>query len=52
MVVQQVDNAALAVKERRELDAAEARLNQERMDKAWANLPADYHWQRNWEYVE
>ena len=49
--VQQVDNAALAVKERRELDVRErAELNRA-MEHAWASLPADYQWLKNWEYV-
>ncbi len=36
---QQVDNAALAVKERRELDHAERAELERVMDRAWANLP-------------
>ena len=48
---QQVDNVALAVKERRKLDVAEMRQLNEAMDEAWANLPAGYQWLRNWEYV-
>ena len=47
----QVDNMARAVKERRELDVAEARELEEAMDRAWANLPAHYQWLKNWEYV-
>jgi predicted aldo/keto reductase-like oxidoreductase len=47
----QVDNMAAAVKERRELDAAEAKELEEAMDKAWANLPAHYEWLKDWEYV-
>jgi hypothetical protein len=47
----QVENVALAVKERRQLDQAEkARLDQA-MDEAWANLPPDYQWLKDWEYV-
>jgi len=48
---QQVDNVVKAVKERRQLDLAEARELEEAMDQAWANLPADYQWLKNWEYV-
>ena len=48
---QQVDNMALAVKERRKLDVAEARELEEAMDVAWANLPANYQWLKEWEYV-
>lgn len=47
----QVDNAALAVLERRELDVVERteleRLNQ----RAWATLPPHYQWLKDWEYV-
>ena len=49
--VEEVDNAAKAVMERRQLDVkerAEMRsLNREMM----AGLPAHYEWLRNWEYV-
>ena len=47
----QVDNAALAVKESRTLDAAEARHLEEAMNEAWAKLPANYEWLKDWEYV-
>jgi aryl-alcohol dehydrogenase-like predicted oxidoreductase len=47
----QVDNMAKAVKERRELDKAEAKELEEAMDRAWANLPANYQGLKNWEYV-
>ncbi len=47
---QQVDNMVRAVKER-ELDEAEARELEQAMDSAWARLPADYQWLKNWEYV-
>ena len=47
----QVDNVAKAVKEHRQLDHAEAKELGEVMDKAWANLPADYQWLKDWEYV-
>ena len=49
--VQQVDNVALAVKERRELDLQEKAELDEAMDRAWANLPSSYQWLRDWEYV-
>jgi len=49
--VHQVDNAARAVRERRELDVAEAEELRALMDRAWANLPSNYHWLKNWEYV-
>ncbi len=47
----QVDNMAKAVKERRQLDIAEAQELKKSMDEAWANLPANYQWLKNWEYV-
>jgi len=47
----QVDNVVKAVKEHRQLDVAEARELEEAMDKAWAKLPADYQWLKDWEYV-
>ena len=47
----QVDNMVKALKERRELDAAEAKELEQAMDRAWAKLPADYQWLKNWEYV-
>jgi aryl-alcohol dehydrogenase-like predicted oxidoreductase len=48
---QQVDNVALAVKERRELDKDEHAQLQRAMDRAWANLPFHYQWLKDWEYV-
>jgi predicted aldo/keto reductase-like oxidoreductase len=48
---QQVDNAALAVAERRELDAKERAELDRAMDHAWANLPYHYQWLKDWEYV-
>jgi aryl-alcohol dehydrogenase-like predicted oxidoreductase len=47
----QVDNMVKALKERRELDKAEARELQQAMDEAWARLPANYQWLKDWEYV-
>jgi len=47
----QVDNVALAVKERRELDAQEKAELERAMDRAWANLPYHYEWLKDWEYV-
>ena len=44
MTVEQVDNVALAVKERRELDASEKAELDRAMDRAWANLPYHYQW--------
>jgi predicted aldo/keto reductase-like oxidoreductase len=47
----QVDNVVKAVKERRQLDVAEAVELGKAMDKAWARLPAHYQWLKDWEYV-
>jgi len=49
--IHQVDNLLKALKERRELDLAEAEHLKRATDEMWANLPSDYHWLRNWEYV-
>jgi len=48
---EQVDNLALAVKERRELDAAEQAELDEATNRAFANLPYHYRWLRDWEYI-
>jgi aryl-alcohol dehydrogenase-like predicted oxidoreductase len=47
---QQVDNVVKAVREP-ELDEAEAQELSTAMEEAWAKLPADYQWLKNWEYV-
>jgi len=47
----QVDNVANAVTEPEELAQEEAEELEVAMDNAWANLPADYQWLKNWEYV-
>jgi aryl-alcohol dehydrogenase-like predicted oxidoreductase len=47
----QVDNVALAVKERRELDRKEKADLDQAMDRAWANLPSNYQWLKDWEWV-
>jgi hypothetical protein len=49
--VQQVDNIALAVKERRQLDVKEKAELEQAMDRAWASLPPSYEWLKDWEYV-
>jgi aryl-alcohol dehydrogenase-like predicted oxidoreductase len=49
--VQQVDNVCRAVKERRELDLKEKAVLNDAMERAWANLPANYQWLKDWEYV-
>jgi aryl-alcohol dehydrogenase-like predicted oxidoreductase len=47
----QVDNAVLAVRERRELDLGEQAKLEQAADEMSANLPADYQWLRDWEWV-
>ena len=47
----QVDNVAQAVKERRQLDLAELQELEKIMDEAWAKLPPDYQWLKDWEWV-
>jgi aryl-alcohol dehydrogenase-like predicted oxidoreductase len=49
--VQQVDNVALAVAERRKLDGDERAELKEASRYASANLPSDYQWLKNWDYV-
>jgi aryl-alcohol dehydrogenase-like predicted oxidoreductase len=51
VTVDQVDNVALAVKERRGLDAQEQADLDRAMDRAWANLPYHYQWLKDWEVV-
>jgi len=46
----QVDNVARAVREP-DLNEAEAKELSMAMDEAWARLPQDYQWLKNWEYV-
>jgi len=48
---EQVANAARAVQERRELDKAELEKLDRIHREAWANLPADYQWLKDWEWV-
>jgi predicted aldo/keto reductase-like oxidoreductase len=47
----QVDNVARAVQERRELDVAEKAKLEKATDEAFAKLPPDYEWLRDWEWV-
>ena len=51
IVPEQVDNVALAVKERRELDTDEKAELQRATERAFANLPYHYRWLNDWEYV-
>jgi aryl-alcohol dehydrogenase-like predicted oxidoreductase len=47
----QVDNAVLAVRERRELDLAEQATLDKATEEMVANLPEDYQWLRDFEWV-
>jgi len=49
--IHQVDNVVKAVKERRELDLAEAAELQQAADEIFAKLPREYQWLKDWEYV-
>jgi len=51
ITIEQVDNMALAVAERRQLDREEKAALDSAMDRAWANLPSTYQWLKQWEYV-
>jgi hypothetical protein len=51
ITVDQVDNMALAIMERRVLDTAEKAELDQAMERAWANLPDNYQWLKEWEYV-
>ena len=48
---QQVDNVANAIQEPEELAREEAQELSTAMDEAWARLPDNYQWLKNWEYV-
>ncbi len=49
--VDHVDNVAKAVMERRKLDLKEQAELQDASKRMWANLPPNYQWLKNWEYV-
>ena len=51
ITVDQVRNAAAAVKERRRFESAEARRYERLTGDMWQRLPADYGWLRGWEWV-
>ncbi|HUT13604.1 MAG TPA: aldo/keto reductase [Thermoguttaceae bacterium] len=46
-----VDNVAKAVMERRELDVKETAELEGASKHMWANLPRNYQWLKDWEYV-
>jgi aryl-alcohol dehydrogenase-like predicted oxidoreductase len=49
--IEEVDNVAKAVMERRKLDVKETAELDNANRQALAKLPANYHWLRNWQYV-
>jgi hypothetical protein len=49
--VHQVDNVALAIRERRQLDLKEKADLEESTRQMWARLHPGYEWLKNWEYV-
>jgi len=49
--IHQVDNAVRAIKERRELDLEETAHLEKTAQEMLAELPPDYHWLREWEWV-
>lgn len=49
--LEEVDNLALAVKERRSLDVKEQAELETFNRHMWTNLPPGYQWLKNWEYV-
>lgn len=51
VTVDQVKNAATAVKERRQFERAEAMRYQRLTAGMWQRLPDDYQWLRGWEWV-
>jgi aryl-alcohol dehydrogenase-like predicted oxidoreductase len=48
---QQVENLVRAVKDRRQLDAMETTTLRNAAAEAWARLPEEYQWLKDWEYV-
>ncbi|MBP7937108.1 MAG: aldo/keto reductase [Phycisphaerae bacterium] len=51
ITVDQVMNVAAAIQERRQFDRAEAARYETLTDRMWADLPDDYQWLRQWEWV-
>jgi hypothetical protein len=49
--VHQVDNMVAAVKERRELDRREKARLERAAEEMLANLPPEYQWLKDWQYV-
>ena len=51
ITVDQAKNAAAAVRERRQMDMAEAGRHRESVARMWRNLPAHYQWLKAWQWV-
>jgi aryl-alcohol dehydrogenase-like predicted oxidoreductase len=51
ITVDQVKNAAAAVKERRQFEVAEVTRHQKLAANMWRSLPADYQWLHDWKWV-
>jgi len=51
ITIDQVTNAAAAVRERRQFDLAESRRYEEITREMWDNLPQNYQWLHDWRWV-
>lgn len=49
--IEEVDNVAQAVKERKQFDVSDLETLKTMNREAWVNLPDHYRWLRDWEYV-
>jgi len=49
--IEQVDNVVRAIKERRQFDIKEAAELETAAEQAWAKLPQNYQWLKDWQYV-
>jgi len=49
--IEEVDNAVKAVQERRQFDLKEQAHFENASNEAWANLPQNYLWLKDWQYV-
>ncbi len=49
--IEQVDNVVRAIRERRQFDAKEAAELETAAEQAWAKLPQNYQWLKDWQYV-
>jgi aryl-alcohol dehydrogenase-like predicted oxidoreductase len=49
--IEQVDNVVKAVRERRRFDMKEAAELETASKQAWAKLPRNYQWLKDWQHV-